>query len=433
MSGFSQYIDKMRQFSHNAQRVMWHSAFIGLAFGVFRFLYNFYVLSLGYDEAFIGTLQTASSFANILMALPAAYLAERYSPKNIMISSAVISAIALAGLVLLPYAPALVVFQMVVGLSMSVRQVAVAPFLMSNTQPEERQWVFSFNIGLMTISSFFGNLLGGWLPSFLGKYYGVEPTHSLAYQAAIGSMILVMLISILPILGVRVPSLAKAAKINLPWVQLRQHGHQISRLLIPQLIIGLGAGMMMPFMNIYFRKVYGIADGPISFMFAIGGLSMAVAQFMGPPLADRLGKIEAVIFTQAISIPFLLTMGLGVLAVVNDFGSASLWFVIAGVAYIFRLALMNLSNPIYQTFLLEQVPVSAQALTISLSSLSFEFGWFIMPQISGWLQVAYGERGFVPIFFVVSALYATAIGLEWFFFRRRKPAMPVDDLIITPS
>jgi len=77
--------------------------------------------------------------------------------------------------------------------------------------------------------------------------------------------------------------------------------------------------------------------------------------------------------------------------------------------------------------------VSAQALTISLSSLSFEFGWFIMPQISGWLQVAYGERGFVPIFFVVSALYATAIGLEWLFFRRRKPAMPVDDLIITPS
>ena len=39
----------------------------------------------------------------------------------------------------------------------------------------------------------------------------------------------------------------------------------------------------MPFMNIYFRKVYGIADGPIAFMFAIGGLSMAIAQFLGPP------------------------------------------------------------------------------------------------------------------------------------------------------
>ena len=134
-AGFSQYIDKIGQFSYNARRVMWHSAFIGLAFGVFRFLFNFYVLSLGYDEAFIGTLQTASSFANILMALPAAYLAERFSPKKIMISSAIIGATALAGLVLLPYAPALVLFQMVVGLSMSVRQVSVAPFLMSRHIP----------------------------------------------------------------------------------------------------------------------------------------------------------------------------------------------------------------------------------------------------------------------------------------------------------
>ena len=424
-TGFSQYIDKIGQFSYNARRVMWHSAFIGLAFGVFRFLFNFYVLSLGYDETFIGTLQTASSFANILMALPAAYLAERFSPKKIMISSAIIGATALAGLVLLPYAPALVLFQMVVGLSMSVRQVSVAPFLMSNTSPNERQWVFSFNIGLMTVSSFFGNLLGGWLPSVLGQVNGVEATDTLAYQAAIGSMILVMLLSTLPILGVRVPGLTRTGKINLPWVQLREHGRQISRLLLPQLIIGLGAGMMMPFMNIYFRKVYGIADGPIAFMFAIGGLSMAVAQFLGPPLADRMGKIEAVILTQAISIPFLLTLGLGVLAVVNGVGSATLWFVVAGIAFIFRLALMNLSNPIYQTFLLEQVPISAQALTISLSSLSFEFGWFIMPQISGWLQVTYGEQGFIPIFFTVSALYATAISLEWLFFRRREAVAAV--------
>ncbi len=415
--GFSQYLNKTQKFSYNARQVMWHSAFIGLAFGVFRFLFNFYVLSLGYDEAFIGTLQTATSFANILMALPAAYLAERFAPKKIMLSSAVIGAIALAGLVLLPYTPALVIFQMIVGLSMSIRQVAVAPFLMSNTSLEERQWVFSFNIGLMTISSFFGNLLGGWLPTFLAKAYDVQATDTLAYQTAIGSMILVMLLSTLPILGIRAPRLVRNAQINLPWVQLREHGSQISRLLAPQVIIGLGAGMMMPFMNIYFRKVYGIADGPISLMFAIGGLSMAIAQFLGPPLSDRMGKIQAVIFTQAISIPFLLTMGLGVLAVVNGVGAATFWFVVAGIAYIFRLALMNLSNPIYQTFLLEQVPVSTQALTISLSSLSFEFGWFVMPQISGWLQVEYGEWGFVPIFFTVSALYATAIALEWIFFR----------------
>jgi hypothetical protein len=48
--------------------------------------------------------------------------------------------------------------------------------------------------------------------------------------------------------------------------------------------------------------------------------------------------------------------------------------------------------------------------------------WFVMPQLSGWLQVSLGALGFVPIFFTVAFFYVTAIGVEWAFFRRRKPA-----------
>jgi hypothetical protein len=89
---------------------------------------------------------------------------------------------------------------------------------------------------------------------------------------------------------------------------------------------------------------------------------------------------------------------------------------------------MNLSNPIYQTFVLEHVPESTQALTMSLSSLSFQFGWFVMPQLSGWLQVTYGGFGFVPIFFMVAFFYVLAIGLEWLFFSRKKGMVSVPTL-----
>jgi MFS family permease len=202
-------------------------------------------------------------------------------------------------------------------------------------------------------------------------------------------------------------------------VQLWQQAANLSRLLLPQLIIGLGAGLMMPFMNIYFRNVYEKPDPPISMIFAIGGLAMAVAQFLGPPLADHFGKIKAVVITQTVSIPFLLLLGVGAWMVPSSRQAASFWFMIAGIAYIFRLALMNLSNPIYQTFVLERVPENTQALTMSLNSLSFQFGWFVMPQISGWLQVRYGDFGFVPIFFTVAFFYLLANVLEWAFFMRR--------------
>ncbi len=80
---------------------------------------------------------------------------------------------------------------------------------------------------------------------------------------------------------------------------------------MPSLLIGLGAGLMQPFMNVYFRNVYLKPDAAIGIVFALGGLAMAAGQFIGPPMADRLGKIRTVMLTQALSIPFLMTLGLG--------------------------------------------------------------------------------------------------------------------------
>jgi MFS family permease len=352
--------------------------------------------------------------------LPAAYIAARFSQKKIMIVTGLLGSLAFIGPVIFPLKETLIAFRMVAGVAMSMRQVAMAPFLMANTRKEERQWVFSFNFGLMTISSFFGNLLGGLLPTWLGGLAGAAPTDTFSYQLALGSMMVVTILSVGPLMLIRMPPADPDRVIELPWVQLWQHGRELAKYLLPQFVIGLGAGLMMPFMNIYFRNVYAKPDPLIAVVFTIGGLSMAVAQFLGPPLAEKYGKIQAVILTQAVSIPFLLTLGVGAWLVPNAMVGASLFFIIAGVAYIFRLALMNLSNPIYQTFVLEHIPESTQALTMSLNSLSFQFGWFVMPQVSGWLQVNYGALGFVPIFFTVAFFYMAAIVLEWAFFRRGK-------------
>jgi len=426
-SGISIYIEKTKQFTRNAKLVLLHSALAGFAFGVFRFLFNFYVLSLGnsYDEAFIGTLQTAASFATIIMALPAAYFAERYSQRRIMVITGLTSGISMLGMVVFPFTFSLITFRMIAAISMSMRQVAVAPFLMRNTTSDERQWVFSFNFGMITLASFLGNLLGGILPTWLGNLFGAGPTDTLSYQLSLGSMMLVTILSVGPLTMIRMPPRDKNRVIELPWVQLWQHGRKLAKYLLPQVIIGLGAGLMMPFMNIYFRTVYKKPDPVIAIVFAIGGLAMGVAQFLGPPLAEKYGKINAVILTQALSVPFLLTLGIGAYLVTGEIANTTVWFLIAGVAYIFRLALMNLSNPIYQTFVLEHVPEKTQALTMSLSSLSFQFGWFIMPQLSGWLQVTFGGFGFVPVFFMVAFFYVLAIGLEWVFFSRKKGVVHV--------
>jgi len=415
--GLSSYAAMIRLFSRNVWLVLLFGIGSGLTFGIFLFTFNFYVLSLGpgYDEAFLGTLTSVASLATILMALPAAYLAQRYSSRRVMIVAGLLGMVAYLGMVLFPARLPLVAFRMVAGASMSLGMVAVAPFLMANTGARERQWVFSFQAGLSTVASFFGNLLAGFLPGRLGALVGVGPTDTLAYQLALGSMVLLSGFSLIPLLFIRGAARSSAA-VELPWVQMRRYGRVFARFLLPSLVIGLGAGLMQPFMNVYFRNVYGKPDPAIGVVFALGGLAMAVGQFAGPPLADRLGKIRTVMLTQALSIPFLMLLGLGAWLVPTGRAAAGAVFVVAGVAYIFRLALMNLSNPVYQTFVLERVPEQAQALSVSLTNLVFQVGWFIMPQVSGQLQVTHGPVGFTYIFAGVTAFYVMAIGLEvWFF------------------
>ncbi|MFN3308918.1 MAG: hypothetical protein ACK44E_06885, partial [Anaerolineales bacterium] len=69
------YGGKVRAFQPNARFFLLHIVISGAAMGVFRLLFNFFVLSLGYDEALLGNLVTASSLVALLAALPMGYTA----------------------------------------------------------------------------------------------------------------------------------------------------------------------------------------------------------------------------------------------------------------------------------------------------------------------------------------------------------------------
>lgn len=412
------YWNKLRLFSHNARLIMIVSFLTGLAIGGYRLLFNFYALSLGnnYNEAFLGTLQTLQSLAAILAALPVAYLAGRFRHKPLLLLVSTLSSLSLIGMVLLPVQASLIAFRMLFGVALAGREVIVAPFLLANTDDDERQWVFSFNLGLTMTATFIGNTIGGSLPTLYANILNISPTDTLAYQAAIGTLAGMAALGLIPLIFVR-PSKTSTRTRDLPWHLLRDYGWLLLPYFLPQILVGLGAGLMQPFMNLYFRSVYAQPDPVIGLVFASGAISMAIAQFVAPPLADRRGKINVVILSQALSIPFLLILGIGAFAAPSGIGSVWFWFILAAIAFNVRLGLMNMGNPVYQTFMLDQVPNKVSALAVSLSSISFQFGWFVMPQVSGELQVRFGEYGFVPIFFSVAALYFGAVVLQLIFFR----------------
>jgi MFS family permease len=379
---------------------------IGAAMGVFRLLFNFYVLSLGFDEALLGSLITTSSMTALLAALPVGYLADILGRRNSLLIAGALTSGSILAMVVWPEQWMLYAMNVVSGLGQSLAAVTAAPFLMENSGEEERTYLFSFSSGLQMAMASVGNWVGGYLPTWVGISRDVSPTSSPAYGGALVVIGLTAALGLVPLVLLRLPRLERSERsLFAPFEYARKQPTLLGKLILPMLLTSIGAGLIMPFMNVFFRQVHGQPDPVIGSLFAWGSLAMGIGLLIAPPLAERVGKVQLVVITQGLSVPFLILLGF----------SPIFW--VGALAYYVRLALMNMSTPVYQIFVMERVDPSARATVASLESMAWNFGWAFSPTISGILQVRYG---FGPPFLGTIFLYTVSILLYWAFFLHKR-------------
>jgi len=322
----------------------------------------------------------------------------------LLLRSAILS-IAVISLALWPSVINFFAMNALFGIAQSLSAVAMAPFLMENSGEEERTYLFSFGQGLQMGSVFIGNWLGGYLPTWVANYRGVLPNNSSAYGGSLLVIGILALIALVPLSRIRPPrAMISERSLFAPFEYARREPKLIGKLLLPSLMISIGAGFFMPFMNVFFRVVHSQSDKAIGTLFAWGSLAMGIGLIIAPPLAERYGKIRLVATTQGLSIPFMVMLGFAPI------------FWLSASAYYVRLTIMNMSNPIYQTFVMEQVSEEARATVASLVSMVWSFGRALSPTISGQLQVNYG---FGPPFGIAIALYMLGVTMYWRFFLRK--------------
>jgi MFS family permease len=412
MKILQEYASRMRAFQPNARLYLLNVVLSGISMGVYRLIFNFYVLSLGYDEALLGQLITVSNLTSLIVALPAGYLADLLGRKRSLLVGGALTSAAIAGMVIWPERSVLFALQVLMGAAQSIWAVTMAPFLMENSGEEERTYLFSFGHGLQMVSAFVGNWIGGYLPGWMGTWQNVSATDSLAYGWSIVVVAGMFAFGLLPLILLRRHRLAgEGRSVFAPITYAMENPVLLGKLIVPTLVTSIGAGLIMPFMNVFFRVVHEQPDPVIGTLFAWGSLAMGVGLLAAPALAERIGKIQVVVITQALSVPFLILLGFAP------------WFWLSAAAYYVRLTLMNMSNPVYQTFVMESVETSARATVASLTTMAWNFGWAFSPTISGSLQVKYG---FGPPFLGTITLYIVAITMYWaFFWRGKESKVPV--------
>jgi MFS family permease len=361
---------------------------------------------LGFDEALLGSLITTSSMTALLAALPVGYLADILGRRNSLLIAGALTSGSILAMVVWPEQWMLYAMNVVSGLGQSLAAVTAAPFLMENSGEEERTYLFSFSSGLQMAMASVGNWVGGYLPTWVGISRDVSPTSSPAYGGALVVIGLTAALGLVPLVLLRLPRLERSERsLFAPFEYARKQPTLLGKLILPMLLTSIGAGLIMPFMNVFFRQVHGQPDPVIGSLFAWGSLAMGIGLLIAPPLAERVGKVQLVVITQGLSVPFLILLGF----------SPIFW--VGALAYYVRLALMNMSTPVYQTFVMERVDPSARATVASLESMAWNFGWAFSPTISGILQVRYG---FGPPFLGTIFLYTVSILLYWAFFLHKR-------------
>jgi len=397
----STYRENLALFSKNARLYLFGAFFASLGFSIFGLLFNLYLKDTGIKESVIGGIISAGSAATLITMLPAAHLIPRIHIKSILLFSGVMMLIGYIAQSTARNESMIIVGAFWAGLFSPLWQLSVAPFFMRNSSPRERPYLFSINFAISITAGIFGNLIGGFLPTVFTKI-GIDTTK--AYRLSLLSGVLLASISLVFFSKLTQDRVSEFEAHNKKpiLVRIREYNWKlIFKLAFPVMLIGAGAGLIIPFLNLYFNKVFMSSSEQIGFYFAVLQVVMLIGTLVGPILAKKIGIAESIVLTEMLSIPFMF-----ILAVTKNLN-------VALFAFLLRGALMNMSQPLLTNFEMESVRRWEQPITNSVISLGWTLAWTLSTYIGGKIIE---KSGFGVPFYIAIALYFISSVIFWAMF-----------------
>jgi MFS family permease len=171
-------------------------------------------------------------------------------------------------------------------------------------------------------------------------------------------------------------------------------------------LVGLGAGFFIPLVTTWLYLKYGVPDTWSGPLLALSNITIGLSAVVSAAMARRYGPVRAIVMATGSSTAFLL----------------SLAFLTSPVAaagfYLVRAALMNMSAPIADSFLMGIVPPEQRGLASAVNSIIWRLPNSITTVFGGILMQA-GNYD-LPIF-LATAFYAAFVAGFYAVFRNVKP------------
>ena len=288
------------------------------------------------------------------------------------------------------------------GIGMMLMRVCSLPFIIRHTDQENSSEALSLSASTWSLSTIFSGLIISTLDwvsivDFGGWTLSLDERSTLWIITIIGSS------SILFAWKIKEGEQSTdKPKNDIFSMQEFYDWKLIFKAISPLILISIGAGLTIPFVNLFFNSVFGFSSSEYSIMGSLTAILVFIFSLMVPTLRKKYGYWMTIVVVQSLAIGCLVIMSLTEIYVSYEHAAF-----IAVAAYVMRQPLMHMAHPASNELMMNYVGKNNQELISALSSSLWSASWFVSAKIFEWLRLL--EFQYYEIFLITAFLYMVGV------------------------
>jgi MFS family permease len=406
------YLTHFQQLSSNVKLFLIGNAIQGMGLSIYGLLFNLYLKELGFGESSIGGLISTTSLGISLMAIPAAFIIEKFYVKHLVITGLFLSASFYSMQVMNVDQGSLFAFGLLASMFQALFNISVSPFYLRNSRPEQRMLLFTMNSSLNMFAHLIGYLIGGFLPDLMALIL-VDSSKIEVYRTSLLCAIGFVMSSNLIFLRIKTVPIPKIKKKMFEGLREKEW-NTLAKLILPKLCFAFGGGLIVPFMNLYLKEKFKLSTEMIGIAYALLQFFIFVGIFMTPVLIKKTTQLRFIMITGMLAVPFMVGMGLT--------GNISLVL----SCFFMRGMLMNMSSPITSMFEMEHVREKECVFASATILFFYHLVYTTSTRLGGYLIETFS---FGPTFYVSGAFYGLAVILYYRFFKQEDALKDKEEVV----
>ena len=375
--------------------------FIQLIGASFFLILNIYLAKKGFSDPEIANFISYRFLAVMLLAFPLGfYIKGKPLKPFFMLGSLGVPLVAIFLIVAVEntwyqYLPLLFILW---GLTFTLFQVSSLPYVMRNTVAKNQSHAISLNYATHS----FGTILSGIIIFGFSKFmHNINEGIILLFVAFLGFFGVHYLLKIK--VDMVVPFKKSMKWQNYNWILL-------FKAIIPTLIIAIGAGLTIPFINLFFYHNFDVDSSGFAVIGGIASILITILALLVPNVKNKLGFRKGITYTQTTAVIALIALA------TTEFFSNYWWALpIAIICFWIRSPLMNMAAPMTSELTMNYVGKKNQEMLSAITAAIWSGSWFFSSQIFRFLK----DEGlpYAYIFYITAFFYSFGIFMYYLLIR----------------